>query len=73
MSCFYPHWPRNSQGKNGTYPVMTPAIDYCDGVKTGHINFAYFFCCCKIGSSVLKEECLVVFIIKKKFGNDKAL
>ena len=52
---------------------MTPAIDYCDGVKTGHINFTYFFCFCKIGSSVLKEECLVVFIIKKKFGNDKAL
>ena len=50
---------------------MTPAIDYCDGVKTGHINFTYFFCCCKIGSSVLKEECLAVFIIKKNLETIK--
>ena len=73
MSCFYTHWPRNSQGKNGTYPIITPAIDHCDEGKNSTHKFHVFFCCWKIGSSVLKKQCLVVLIIKKKSGNDKAL
>ena len=31
------HWPRNSQGKNGPCPVITPAMDNCGGVKTTHL------------------------------------
>ena len=32
-----PHWSRNSQGKKGIYPVITPVMDNCDGVKMGHL------------------------------------
>ena len=68
-----PHGPRNSQGKNGTCPVIAQAIDNCYGAKTGHLIshewcpfpqnlFQYF-----------KVKCLVVLIIKKISGNSKAL
>ena len=35
-----PHWPRNSQGENGTCPIITPAMDNCDS-KNKTFNFTW--------------------------------
>ena len=67
-----PHWPRNGQGKNRTCPVITPIMDNCDGVKTGHI-ISHEWCIFPQNQfQYLKVECLIVLIIKKKSGNDKS-
>ena len=48
-------------------------MDNCDGVKTGYLishEWCFFSQNRFLG---FKVECLLVLIIKKKFGNDKVL
>ena len=66
-------WCTYNQGKNGTFPIITAAMDKCDMVKTRHlISYEWlpfpqncFWC--------FKVECLVISIIKKKSEKNKAL
>ena len=66
-----PHWPR-SWGKSGTCPVITPAMDDCEGVKRGHV-ISHEWCLFPQNQFwCFKVECLVDLTVYKKSRNDKA-
>ena len=60
-----PHWPRNSQGKNSTCPIITPLMDNCDGVKTGQIVSQKWCLFLQNQFQCFKEEYLIVLLSKK--------